>query len=353
MSPSNGGLPRGYESCWFSVQELAAAVAVGADGPWEAGRLRTASGAAASAAGAVLAADVAARGAELCLADDGGARLRLRLRLLTDLPPGAAPPLWFDDAALAALRMPFLTLANIKGGRSYECHVCAARFERPNPLKLHLFLGCGRFEPRAFWTRALPRLAPALPLPVAVGVETANRLDATLTPIEPALARLEALAAEWGKSRGGHACVYCGKLYSRKYGLKIHIRTHTGYKPLRCRYCARAFGDPSNLNKHVRLHAGSAASGAGLACAQCGARVARRRDLERHVRARHRSPVPVLTRKRAPIGTLPSGPANLNKHVWLCAGAGAGTGNAGLACADCGGRGAKLERPGETHQAPH
>ena len=32
-----------------------------------------------------------------------------------------------------------------------------------------------------------------------------------------------------------HRCVYCGKLYSRKYGLKIHIRTHTGYKPLKCK----------------------------------------------------------------------------------------------------------------------
>ncbi|KAH3739402.1 hypothetical protein DPMN_046054 [Dreissena polymorpha] len=53
-------------------------------------------------------------------------------------------------------------------------------------------------------------------------------------------------------TKDGHLCVYCGKLYSRKYGLKIHLRTHTGYKPLRCKYCFRAFGDPSNLNKHIR-----------------------------------------------------------------------------------------------------
>lgn len=32
-------------------------------------------------------------------------------------------------------------------------------------------------------------------------------------------------------------------------------RTHTGFKPLKCKYCYRPFGDPSNLNKHVRLHA--------------------------------------------------------------------------------------------------
>lgn len=68
-------------------------------------------------------------------------------------------------------------------------------------------------------------------------------------------AHMETLVSNLGKSKQGHLCIYCGKLYSRKYGLKIHIRTHTGFKPLKCKYCLRPFGDPSNLNKHVRLHA--------------------------------------------------------------------------------------------------
>jgi uncharacterized Zn-finger protein len=68
-------------------------------------------------------------------------------------------------------------------------------------------------------------------------------------------AELEAMVSNMGRGKGGHLCIYCGKVYSRKYGLKIHIRTHTGYKPLRCKVCLRPFGDPSNLNKHIRLHA--------------------------------------------------------------------------------------------------
>ncbi|GFS25165.1 PR domain zinc finger protein 13 [Elysia marginata] len=86
------------------------------------------------------------------------------------------------------------------------------------------------------------------------------------------------------KSKKGHLCIYCGKVYSRKYGLKIHMRTHNGYKPLKCKICSRPFGDPSNLNKHVRLHAQGETP---YRCDYCGKVLVRRRDLERHIKSRH------------------------------------------------------------------
>lgn len=86
------------------------------------------------------------------------------------------------------------------------------------------------------------------------------------------------------KCKSGHICVFCGKFYSRKYGLKIHLRTHTGYKPLKCKICLRPFGDPSNLNKHVRLHAEGETP---YRCEFCNKVLVRRRDLDRHIRSRH------------------------------------------------------------------
>jgi hypothetical protein len=92
------------------------------------------------------------------------------------------------------------------------------------------------------------------------------------------------LSDELGKSKKSHVCLFCGKVYNRKYGLKIHLRTHTGYKPLRCKVCSRPFSDPSNLNKHVRLHSQGETP---YRCSYCDKILIRKRDLDRHILSRH------------------------------------------------------------------
>ena len=50
-------------------------------------------------------------------------------------------------------------------------------------------------------------------------------------------------------------CSVCGKRSSRKYDLKVHMRTHTGARPYRCRYCHKTFVTSSYVKVHERQHA--------------------------------------------------------------------------------------------------
>ncbi|XP_057365405.1 PR domain zinc finger protein 13-like [Daphnia carinata] len=221
---------------------------------------------------------------------------------------------WFSEAMLARLEMPFLVPKNIQAGDRYVCHRCSSVFVNPNPLKLHLFFHCSNrsVSTSALWNRVFhtltkPESPPVIPFqqqssrnvlckptPTHLFQTFAAGNNQRTTGTSPA-AQVETIVSHLGRSKHGHICIYCGKIYSRKYGLKIHIRTHTGYKPLKCPVCSRPFGDPSNLNKHIRLHAehhhqvGLTGDKSPYKCELCGKVLMRRRDLDRHIQSRHTS----------------------------------------------------------------
>ncbi|XP_073837929.1 PR/SET domain 13 [Musca autumnalis] len=344
---------------------------------------------------------------------------QVQLRVVRDIQRDEEIVAWFGEELTLLMAIPFLTPLNIQGNNRYMCHWCHLTFETPNPLKIHLALGCGRHNIDVLWIRlhyalrakqysqqlfTLPLVSETSPLrtsptlasssttttanssgpqtttttssmvnlspsysppvqpqtsspppaaapatsrfsafkpislattsthshphhpPTSLPVSLATALGGTphlhtstaahmsflpslssagfphMSLLHPqpstnplnAAAQIEAIVSNMGASKQGHLCIYCGKMYSRKYGLKIHIRTHTGFKPLKCKYCLRPFGDPSNLNKHIRLHLQSAAQAGGHSsgaeayqCTLCHKTFARRRDLQKHVENRH------------------------------------------------------------------
>lgn len=49
-------------------------------------------------------------------------------------------------------------------------------------------------------------------------------------------------------------CQFCEKIFKRPWNLKLHQRTHTGYRPFVCRICQKKFIQASDLRKHVNIH---------------------------------------------------------------------------------------------------
>lgn len=63
---------------------------------------------------------------------------------------------------------------------------------------------------------------------VSSSASNPNGLDWKITLLDGTQTVELNIADEMGKQKKTHVCLFCGKIYNRKYGLKIHLRTHTG-----------------------------------------------------------------------------------------------------------------------------
>lgn len=49
-----------------------------------------------------------------------------------------------------------------------------------------------------------------------------------------------------------YACVICGKMFSMKGNLSVHMLIHTGERPHQCELCLKVFRHRNSLNRHKR-----------------------------------------------------------------------------------------------------
>lgn len=56
------------------------------------------------------------------------------------------------------------------------------------------------------------------------------------------------------KSDGSFKCEHCGKLFTRNWYLKQHIKLHSNDKPYSCDMCDKRFLNSSNLKQHMKTH---------------------------------------------------------------------------------------------------
>ncbi|XP_053294580.1 zinc finger protein 184 [Pleuronectes platessa] len=74
-------------------------------------------------------------------------------------------------------------------------------------------------------------------------------------------------------------CSECGQIFKYNYYLTVHMMTHTGERPYSCSECGKGFKCKGELNGHVKTHIGEKL----LSCSECGERFRRKIYLTAHM----------------------------------------------------------------------
>lgn len=88
-------------------------------------------------------------------------------------------------------------------------------------------------------------------------------------------------------------CKYCNMKFSNCYKLKIHLKSHSLNKALKCTFpgCSKSYNSGKGLNLHLRRHSGFAH----FKCKCCEEKFITSRDLRCHFMNAH------IVRKRSPV----------------------------------------------------
>ncbi|XP_064092819.1 zinc finger and SCAN domain-containing protein 2-like isoform X31 [Macrobrachium nipponense] len=80
-----------------------------------------------------------------------------------------------------------------------------------------------------------------------------------------------------------HRCPQCNYSTKNRGHLRLHMYTHTGYRPYQCSYCPMSFSHNTTLKNHIRRHTGEKP----FKCRHCNYSASRKQLLKSHVISNH------------------------------------------------------------------
>eukprot|EP00347_Sterkiella_histriomuscorum_P014231 403361671 len=78
-------------------------------------------------------------------------------------------------------------------------------------------------------------------------------------------------------------CQICGRKFSERSNLTVHMRIHYNMKPFQCLHCKKSFCSKGNFNDHMRRHYGIRL----FQCQFCTQKYFRKHQLDEHLNAKH------------------------------------------------------------------
>ncbi|XP_063930139.1 zinc finger protein 883-like isoform X2 [Zophobas morio] len=131
--------------------------------------------------------------------------------------------------------------------RVYKCHLCPRNFSVPKLLRMHL---------RKHYAHKVEEQTPLPPIKSYQPQNFCKVCKKRVRSLEYHLAKFHASNPLENKKSEGVLCTRCGKKFSSLSRFRLHMRTHTGETPYKCRFCDKRMRNRNHVVLHERTHTG-------------------------------------------------------------------------------------------------